>query len=646
MKTNKTIAKILTIVMALSMITSSIAFAEGKVIKDETVYVNLNNKGEAIDTTSSIWLHSDSPLKTVEDKTVLKEVINVKGDEIPKSEKGKLIWESDKKDIYYQGKTDKELPIKAEIKYYLDGKLVEPEDILGKSGDIRITLDIENKDKRGAIYAPYMVATAVDLPMDKFTDVKINTGKIVSDGSNQIITFVSLPGLKESLGVEKNIVDLSNYLEIKAKVKDFEMKPIVITATSEVPEINGLDNAKNLDELIDGVEKIKEASEKLNDATKKLYDGQLKLDSGIDELVNGVNIISESADQLGEGFVGLGNGFIEFSSKAMELSQGVAKAAEGVAKIPESTKALSGGMEELIQGTESLKSGQDSLTQGLDKSIKALKQIKAGKEKEGKVVGLLLKGVEGLEALAKGIGKIPGADGLAEKMLEGLGQQKIALEGLKNSSSELLAALTQVEEGLKEAEGASTQLAQGIDNINQGQRKIGAGLNELATGTEGLKEASGQLVEGSARLQQGAEQLNENALKANEGSNKFVEGSKELVAGGQKLKEGSKQLVEGTKELSEGMNQFHNEAIVKMSDEVNGSDLDITRVLENKEQLVNISKNNKSFTGISEDMDGNLKFIMKTEGIKGEEKQEKLEIKTEVKEDKGFISWLRGIFKK
>lgn len=33
------------------------------------------------------------------------------------------------------------------------------------------------------------------------------------------------------------------------------MKPIVFTATSEIPEINGLDGAKDIDELIDGIEK-------------------------------------------------------------------------------------------------------------------------------------------------------------------------------------------------------------------------------------------------------------------------------------------------------------------------------------------------------------------------------------------------------
>ncbi len=45
MKTNKIIARVMTIVMVLTILSSSIAFAEGKVSKEETVYVNLNNKG-------------------------------------------------------------------------------------------------------------------------------------------------------------------------------------------------------------------------------------------------------------------------------------------------------------------------------------------------------------------------------------------------------------------------------------------------------------------------------------------------------------------------------------------------------------------------------------------------------------------------
>ncbi len=107
------------------------------------------------------------------------------------------------------------MPIQPEIKYYLDGEKVDIEKVVGKSGDIKITIDINNKDKRDGVYAPYMVVTVVDLPMDKFTNLKVNTGKILSDGSNQIITFVSLPGFNESLGLKDNIIDLPNHLEIE-----------------------------------------------------------------------------------------------------------------------------------------------------------------------------------------------------------------------------------------------------------------------------------------------------------------------------------------------------------------------------------------------------------------------------------------------
>ncbi len=54
MKTNKIIARVMTIVMVLTVLSSSIAFAEEKVSKEETVYVNLNNKGEGVEKTSSI----------------------------------------------------------------------------------------------------------------------------------------------------------------------------------------------------------------------------------------------------------------------------------------------------------------------------------------------------------------------------------------------------------------------------------------------------------------------------------------------------------------------------------------------------------------------------------------------------------------
>lgn len=725
MKANKIISRILAMVMILTCVFSNITFGEGIVKKEETVYVNLDNSGEDIEKISSIWIHSNSPLKTIEDKSTLEDVINVKGEEVPEVKDGKLVWKTENKDIYYQGKVKQQIPLKPSIKYYLDGKEVKPEDIVGKSGEIRISIDIQNRDKHPiyldkgetrTAYTPYVVATVVDLPMDRFKNVKVNTGKLISDGSNQIITFISLPGLKDSLGVDSNKIDLEEHLELIADVKNFEMKPIVFIATSEIPEMDALDDVKDLDELIDGIEKIKDASEKLIEATNKLYEGQVELDKGLDEFIQGIdkikfgsdtllegstklkeglnqtyegskkidegaNTLSQSANQLGKGFGDLGNGTVEFSKKAMEFSQGASQVVEGIDKIPESTKALSGGMEELIQGTETIKNGQDNLSQGLGKSIEALDKIKGGKEKEGKVIELLLKGLEGMDKIASNMENLPGGTVLSHSMKEVLGQQRTALEGLKNSNEQLLVALEQLEDGLLQAEGASRELAQGIEDVNEGQKKIAGGLEELALGTEGLKGASSQLVEGSTGLQQGANTINENAQKVNEGAGKFAEGSKglskgtkeltnglgklsvgagelyggieelskgtgQLADGGGKIKEGSHKLTEGAKELNQGMNKFHNEGINKMWDEVKDVNMDVSEIIDIKDELIKMSKDNKSFSGLSEDMDGSLKFIMKTEGVKGIEEKEKLEVNKEVKEESGFIAWIKRIFRK
>ena len=50
-------------------------------------------------------------------------------------------------DIYYQGKTDKELPVKQTISYYLDGEKMDPDEIAGKSGKVTIRFDYKNNQK-------------------------------------------------------------------------------------------------------------------------------------------------------------------------------------------------------------------------------------------------------------------------------------------------------------------------------------------------------------------------------------------------------------------------------------------------------------------------------------------------------------------
>lgn len=724
MKTNNKILKLLSIILALSIVSPSIVNASSSITKEETVYVNLNNDGKVNDKLSSIWIHSDSEIDKIVDKSILKDIVNIKDDTEPDKKANELIWDVKDSDIYYQGTPNKELPIETNIKYYLEDKEVDPNDIIGKDGKLKIKIQIENVDKQSAklknnknktVYTPYIVATVVDLPTDKFSNININTGKLISDGSRQIVSHISLPGLRESLDIEKELKIIEDDLEITADVVDFEMESIMFAATSEFPDIDSLDSAEDLDELLDGLDKLEEASDKLIEATGKLSDGQKELDTGIGKLVDGTheinlgsnellngsnqlrdginsahngskkinqgtNTLANSADELGQGFADLGDGTIEFSNKAAEFSQATSQLSKGLSSIPESTKALEKGMNDLISSTETIQNGQEELTKGLNRSTSALKEIKAGKEKESKIISLLLKGTNGLDTIANGIEKVPGGESLAIKMKEVLNEQRIALEGIQGSSNEIIAALNQVEEGLKEAETASNQLSQGTKDVNDGQKKVNSGLTELANGTSALKDASDQLSKGSVGLKDGANKINKNAKLAQSGASQFTAGSKdlsnatndlsnglgelnngsgelnkgisqlnkgtkELSNGGKELKDGSSQLLDGTKELNKGMHQFNDEGISKISEELNNSDLNIEDIIETKDELVELSKENDSFSGISKDMEGKLKFIMKTESIKDEEVEEVIEDDIEeTEESKGFISWIKGIF--
>ncbi len=84
--------------------------------------------------TVSDWLkNSGSVSGNLTDESILKDIKNVKGDETFTENGDKLTWNTEGEDIYYQGTTDKDLPVSVKLTYYLDGKEVKPDDLKGKA---------------------------------------------------------------------------------------------------------------------------------------------------------------------------------------------------------------------------------------------------------------------------------------------------------------------------------------------------------------------------------------------------------------------------------------------------------------------------------------------------------------------------------
>ncbi|RGX55934.1 hypothetical protein DWV16_06180 [Anaerotruncus sp. AF02-27] len=231
--------------------------------KTETVFVNLKADGTPYDTIVSDWLHSDETGAQLTDRTNLKNVRNIKGDETPTQDGENLVWKLGGNDLYYQGTTDKKLPLKVDIAYKLDGKKMSPEKIAGKSGKLEMTIRFENTTshkvtvagKSSTMSTPLMVIAGMSLSNDHFDNIELSDGNLVSDGNSQAVAFVSMPGLAKSLNIggyslsEINDLDFPEEFTLTADVTEFEMGPIGIAATTELPDLDDLKKSQELDDM-------------------------------------------------------------------------------------------------------------------------------------------------------------------------------------------------------------------------------------------------------------------------------------------------------------------------------------------------------------------------------------------------------------
>lgn len=211
--------------------------------KQETVYVNLSPDGTTENVTVTDWIHTDRPQVRVEDISPLSNIRNVKNLTTPVVSDGKIYWDMDTTDLYYAGESDHEPPVSFKIRYFLEGNEMTAEEIAGKSGDVKIQIEVTNNfklptkigDKVYQISCPMIMAGGTILPEDKFSNISIDNGTTISDGDKQIIFFFGVPGMDESLGISEMGLDfIDSYLYgdtycITAHTECFELGNMMLT---------------------------------------------------------------------------------------------------------------------------------------------------------------------------------------------------------------------------------------------------------------------------------------------------------------------------------------------------------------------------------------------------------------------------------
>lgn len=370
---------LLSAVMAGSMMPVTV-FAqnndENPTEKTETVYSVLNSDGSISDTIVSSWLHDEDGINNIKETLNLTDVKNIKSNEKPSKDGNTYTWNAKGNDVYYEGTATKQLPVSVKIRYELDGQEISANDIQGKSGHLKLTISFTNNysevkninGKSIVVHPSYLAGGMLNMSTGKFSNVKCESGKIVNDGTNEMLAFANIPGLNETLksaGLDKvnNQLGISDDVTVEADVNDFDLGSIMVGMTNEIDLASELGDIGSVSELTDGIDQLIEADDQLIDGSKQLYDGTTQLKEQAAPLTGSsdqVRQLSAGAIQLNDGVKALQTGITQYTAGASAINEGVNQ----LYAIPQGAAQISEGI--TTYKTQSLVSGIDDLSAGLD----------------------------------------------------------------------------------------------------------------------------------------------------------------------------------------------------------------------------------------------------------------------------------------
>lgn len=561
--------------------------------KDETVYVKVDDAGNQKDVTVSDQLKNISSLGTIDDVSDLKDIKNVKGDETFSENNGKLVWQGDKKDICYQGTTTKKIPVGMKVTYELDGKKVSADDLEGKSGHLKIHYEYQNTSADSGKYTPFLMATGLLMDGEKFSNVTVDNGKVISDGDRNIVIGMGLPQLKEQLtSVSSKVddLDIPDSFTVEADVTDYEKVEAVTVATSEVFNEVGTDKFDSLDELKDSMTELQDASNKLVSGSGQLKDGLDTLLSSSGTLVSGIDQLASGGNTLASGTGSLVSGMQSAKTGSSQLAGGVKALSDGVsgmqAQVSDGVKDLSNGVSSVQAGVETIHGIAEQADKGVDLAKDGAKGLCAGLETASESAGEIATAARNLCTVLGGNQQtvqveqqqevtVDNSDiynqiaALAEQMTDE--NDKAAVENVLNQIS---ATKTQTVDVQAEVEvenpyvTALNGIASGADALSKqlsANGEIGGGAATLygtlsstqgatvkaaTAGLSGALASDGSLQRGISLLQSG---VGEMGTKLGAGTNELLSGIGTLQKGADSLDSGLGTLTSGASQLNSGV---------------------------------------------------------------------------------------------
>lgn len=646
----------------------SIDMKEKEVDKDETVYVFAKANGDVDHILVNETLKNRDKQDTIHDQTELADIVNVKGDETFTQDGNHVTWEAKGNAISYQGTTDKALPVSVKATYYLDGEEISPEDLAGKSGQVKIRLDYTNNEKvtkningkDEEISVPFVAVSGMVLG-NHFQNISVTNGKTISQGESTIVVGYAMPGFEDGAVSEGKDSDTTfpDYVEVSADVTDFslDMTVTLLVNGSEMDISGGID-LTDIDEL---TESVSSAGNQLEEGSGQLSEGAGDLSKGAGTLASKMGDLTSGAGSLKEGMSALAGKSGDLTSGIGVINQSAQSIANGINTLDAAVNAdmtepekqqiastvgttVAANVEaQFAQGTDTYNQIYNQASTSYANSITAATDQIAQAYISSDAYSAFYNAALCAQATNYAMQNAP-----ALMQAYGIDYQTAfsqAYNGALQSADMQAAVASSVQDAMKQmasqttaslAEGGKAAIGQSVvDACKQSATQAAAQAagqaavqsaqttkKTIASQIEAVQENGYSLVSGANALAQGTSTLAGSIPALEEGISQLVNGANALANGSIQLQDGANKLADGATEVADGAGTLNdslvtlnNEAIKKMVRAYNGDVKDSVRRLQ---AAMEAATEYDSFGGKSPEAAGVTKFIIKTEAISAE----------------------------
>lgn len=643
--------------------------------KTETVYVKSDAKGNPREITVQTKLKNTGDGDTIKDYTNLTDIKNKEGDEaFTQNADGTVEWENHGEDITYEGTGSAELPVDVSVSYELDGQAIEPEDLAGKSGQLKIRFDYKNKTtqtikvdgKEEQVSVPFAVISTMLLSDDHASDIKVKNGKVMDIDGQKLVVGYACPGLTKSLKLTTyeptEDIDIPEYVEVTADVTDFSLDFTATIISSGLLEDMDLNK---VEEMSDNMKKLEEATDKLSDGAGALEEGMetyktylnqylsgvAALDQGAGALESGLQVMNEKKGDLQAGATLLKESLTTLHNTlaTVQLPQGssldlpgmesaVKQLEEDGTKLNEVLTGMSTGlarMQQLAQEVgaykttveaqlETAKTALDAIDWAaldqavrVDSETKADAAVEAAMQKALENYGLNADQIRAAQGEVKtAVNSALDQVSVSEEAKTQIQKAKDALESIPTITiPEVSFDAEKLTETLNDMEKQMKILAGYGTTLGTVSRTAAASLQELQTGLTALQNGTVQLQEGSSQLEAGMAAFGEGIRQLYQGSAALHQGSGQLSSTGTALIGGLDTMISGMNSLHQGLIKFDEDGIQELSD-LTGTDL--TSLVNRIRALKKADGRYDNYGGICEGASGSVRFIIETDEIKAE----------------------------